>query len=118
PGREGERLAGRIADRRGEVCGLDRVQAARGCKRDVVAVDGDLRRVGRERLRVVGASNVDVLVQLEVPGRTLHRRIGVDEHAVGPGGWEVDRLRDSPVRADRRVAVDDRAEIVPDDDQV
>ncbi len=54
-------------------------------------------------------------MELEVPRGARERREGVDEDAVRTGGGKVDRLRDPPARADRRVAVDDHAEVVADD---
>jgi len=118
PGRELERAAPGVGHRGGQVRGLDRVQPVRPGQLHVVAVDSGRGREGRQRQRPVGAADPDVFVELEVPRGARERREGVDEDAVRTGGGKVDRLRDPPARADRRVAVDDHAEVVADDDQV
>ena len=45
-------------------------------------------------------------------------RVDVDDHPVRAGGRERDLLADPAVGGDRRMAVDDRREVVADDDQV
>src|SRR5258705_8372894 len=82
-----------------------------------IAVDDRVRVVTAERLALGFAGDGDGLEELEVRQNPL-ARIGVDDHAITARGGEDDALLEVTVGANRRVLVNDRRQVGPDDDQV